>query len=55
MSFFFFCFTKSENRRAKQVLPGGKGMRKGCGRVNTVQILEKLDLWKLFQEWVERG
>jgi hypothetical protein len=44
----FFSFTKSENRRAEQVLPGGGGVGtrrrckevgKGCGRVNMVQIL----------------
>jgi hypothetical protein len=42
----FFSFTKSENRRMEQVLPGGLGtsgrveeVGKGCGRVNIVQIL----------------
>jgi hypothetical protein len=46
LSVFFFPFTKSENRREEQVLPGGIGtserekeMGKGCGRVNIVQIL----------------
>jgi hypothetical protein len=41
MSFFFFSFTKSENRREEQVLPGrfdtsrrGEEVRKGCKRVN---------------------
>jgi hypothetical protein len=44
MSGFFFSFTKLENRRVKQVLPGvgggtsGKG-RGGWRRVNMVQIL----------------
>jgi hypothetical protein len=41
----FFFFTKSENRRAEQVLSGGVGtsgrreeVGKGCGRVNIAQI-----------------
>jgi hypothetical protein len=40
-----FSFTKSENRRAKQILPGGigtregKGCRKGCRKVNMLSIL----------------
>jgi hypothetical protein len=40
--FFFLSFTKSENRRAEQILPGvgtrGKGEEVGkeCGRVNIV-------------------
>jgi hypothetical protein len=45
---FFFSFTKSENRRAEQVLPGKRGfgtdgrreeVEKGCERMNMVQIL----------------
>jgi hypothetical protein len=43
---FFFSFTKSEDRRVEQVLPGevgtsgiGEEVGKGCGRVNIVQIL----------------
>jgi hypothetical protein len=42
----FFSFTKSENKRAEQILRGGVGtsgrgeiMGKGHGRVNIVQIL----------------
>jgi hypothetical protein len=42
----FFIFTKLENRRVKQVLPGevvtherGEDIGKGCRRVNIVQIL----------------
>jgi hypothetical protein len=42
----FLFFTKSENRRAEQVLPGGVGtngrreeMGKGHGRVTIMQIL----------------
>jgi hypothetical protein len=42
----FFSFTKSENSRAEEVLPGGVGIRgRGeklgnvCSRVNIVQIL----------------
>jgi hypothetical protein len=39
----FFLFTKSENRRAEQVLPGtsgrGEKVEKGCGRANILQIL----------------
>jgi hypothetical protein len=43
-SFCFFSFTKSENKRAEQVLCGGwyqgdgEEVRKGCKRVNMVQI-----------------
>jgi hypothetical protein len=43
----FFSFTKSENRRAEQVLPGGwlvpvgreEAVGKGCERVSIVQRL----------------
>jgi hypothetical protein len=45
-NFFSFSFTKSENRRAEQVLPGvlstsghGEEVGKGGRRVNMVQIL----------------
>jgi hypothetical protein len=44
--YIYFSFTESENRRVEQVLPVGVGtsgrwedVGKGCGRVNTVQIL----------------
>jgi hypothetical protein len=44
---FFLFFMKSENTRAEQILLGGgvgdsrsgEEVRKGCGRVNIVQIL----------------
>jgi hypothetical protein len=42
---FLFSFTKLENRRAAQVLPGvgyqqeREEVRKGCGRMNILQIL----------------
>jgi hypothetical protein len=47
MSFFFFHLQISENRRAEQVLPGGRcgtsgkreEVRKGCERVKIVLIL----------------
>jgi hypothetical protein len=40
----FFSFTKTDNRRAEQVLPGvgtsgrEKKVKKGCGRANMEQI-----------------